>query len=152
MLHEKTYRIRVFWKVSAPPQSRCREIQASPLPHFIIQVPVPFAELNRASELAAARVPVPSSHSPYRRATWSSLTRQLQGETRQHRWGEPNCLGKTQNCPVTLGWVACPTWSHTATESSATSAQPQAHEPGALFLPPLSSTEQIIQILQQPGS
>lgn len=152
MLHEKTYKIRVFWKVSEPPQSRCREIQASPLPHFIIQVPVSFAELNQASEVAAARIPVPSSCSPYHRAPHASLTPQLQGEARQQGWGEPNRLGKTQNCPVTLDWVVCPTWSHPATESSATSPQPLAHKAGDLFLPPLGSAEQVIQILQHPGS
>lgn len=97
-------------------------------------------------------VPVPSSHSPCRKALWANLTPQLQGETRQLGWGEPNRLGKTQNCLVTLGWVACPAWSDPATGSSTTSPQPLAHEPADFFLPSLRSAEWIIQVLQHPGS
>lgn len=150
VLHENTYRIRVFWELSELPQTRCREIQASPLPHFIIQAPMSFAELNKASEVAAAHVPVPFSCSPDHRALWASLTPQLWGEARQQAGlgRKPNHLGKTQNLPITLCWVVCPTWSHSAKGTSTTSPQPVAHKRGDLFLPPIGSTERVIQIFQ----
>lgn len=103
------------------------------------------------SEVADACIPVPFSHSPYHKALGANLTPQLQAEARQHGCGGPSRLGKTQNCLVTLGWVVCPAWSDPATERSATSPQPLAHEPGDFFLPCLGSAEWIIQVLQYPG-
>lgn len=149
VLHENTYRISVLWKLSELPPTRCREIQAPLLPHFIIQVPMSFAELNKASEVAAAHVPVPSSCSPHHGALWASLFPSCGGKqgSRQTR-GEPNHPGKTQNCPITLCWVVCPAWCHFGKGSSTISPQPVAHKPGDLFLPPLSSAEWVIQILQ----
>lgn len=60
-----------------------------------------FVELNKASDVAAAHMPVPSTCSPYHWPLWASLTPQLWGEARQQAGlgREPNHLGKTTKSP-----------------------------------------------------
>lgn len=77
----------LFRKVSEPPQSRWREIEASPLPHFITQVPESFAELTRERLLRGC---IPALHGR------GSSRGTLQC---------PSCRGKVYTRRVLLPWT-----------------------------------------------